>query len=81
MKIKELRKLDIQKLNETLAELRNKSREFRFSIANNQLKAVRNLRVVKKDIAKVLTVLNEKRKEIEIKSAEGSEQIQGKEKK
>jgi len=61
MKIAELRKLEIKDLNKKLAELRNKSRELRFSIANNQLKNVRELRVVKKDIAKILTVLNEKK--------------------
>jgi len=61
MKIAELRKLDIEKLNENLVEARNKSRELRFSIANNQLKNVRELRVIKKEIANILTVLNEKR--------------------
>ena len=61
MKISELRKLDIEKLNDTLAELRNKNRELRFSITNNQLKNVRQARVVKKEIAKILTALNEKR--------------------
>ena len=70
MKIVELRKLDIEKLNENLAELRNKNRELRFSIANNQLKNVRELRIVKKDIAKILTVLNEKRVVAEAKSKE-----------
>jgi ribosomal protein L29 len=70
MKIVELRKLDIEKLNENLAELRNKNRELRFSIANNQLKNVRELRVVKKGISKTLTVLNEKRVEAEAKSKE-----------
>jgi len=68
MKITEIKKMDITKLNETLLELRNKSRDLRFSIANNQLKAVRDLRATKKDIAKVLTVLNTKRKESENKS-------------
>ncbi|RJQ35596.1 50S ribosomal protein L29 [Candidatus Parcubacteria bacterium] len=68
MKITEIKKLDIAKLTETLTELRTKSRDLRFSIANNQLKAVRNLRANKKEIAKVLTVLNEKRKESENKS-------------
>lgn len=68
MKITEIKKMDIAKLNETLLELRNKSRDLRFSIANNQLKAVRDLRATKKDIAKVLTVLNTKRKESENKS-------------
>ena len=61
MKIKELRKLDNAKLNEKLAELRNKTRELRFSIANNQLKKVREFRSTKHDIAKILTVLNEQR--------------------
>jgi len=72
MKIAELRKLDIEKLNESLAELRNKNRELRFSIANNQLKNVRELRVIKKDTAKVLTVLNEKRVSSETKNIEDS---------
>ena len=59
MKIQDLKKLEIKDLDHKLVELRNKSRELRFSIANNQLKNVRELRVVKKDIAKILTVLNE----------------------
>jgi large subunit ribosomal protein L29 len=61
MKIQELRKLEIKDLDQKLIELRNKSREFRFSIANNQLKNVRQLRAVKKDIAQILTVLKEKK--------------------
>ncbi len=61
MKVRELRKLEINDLNKKLDELRNKSRELRFSITNNQLKDVRNLRSVKKDIAKILTILNEKK--------------------
>lgn len=61
MKIKELKKLDTKELNEKLAELRNKTRELRFSIANNQLKAVRELRDTKKTIAKILTVMNQNR--------------------
>lgn len=61
MKNIELKKLDTQKLQEKLAELRGKSREMNFSIANNQLKKVRDLRVIKKDIARILTILNGKR--------------------
>ncbi len=61
MKIQELRKLEIKDLDHKLVELRNKSRELRFSIANNQLKNVRQLRAVKKDIAQILTVLKEKK--------------------
>ena len=61
MKIAEIKKMDIATLNEKLAELRNRSRELRFSIANNQLKNVREARQVKTDIARILTMLNEKR--------------------
>ena len=56
----ELKKLETDKLHAKLAELRNKSRELKFSIANNQLKAVRQLRSVKQDIARILTILNDK---------------------
>ncbi len=67
MTAKEAQKLDIDQLNEKLAELRNKSRELRFSIANNQLKDMSELKKTKKDIARVLTVLNVKRTEAENK--------------
>lgn len=56
----EWKKLETDKLHTKLAELRNKSRELEFSIANNQLKAVRQLRSVKQDIARILTILNDK---------------------
>ena len=61
MKIKELKQLNIADLNKKLVELRDKTRELRFSIANNQLSHVRDLRSTKHDIARILTVLNEKR--------------------
>lgn len=66
MKTAELRKLDIEKLNSTLAELRNKDRELRFSIANNQLKNIKEAHTVKKNIAQILTVLNEKRLSVNV---------------
>ncbi len=59
MKIQELKQLSINDLHEKLAELRNKNRELRFSIANNQLNHVRDLRNNKHDIARILTVLKE----------------------
>ncbi len=60
MKVQEIRKIETEKLQNQLVELRNKTRELRFSLANNQLKNVRQARVVKKDIAKILTVLRER---------------------
>ena len=61
MKVKEIRKFNQAELNKKLAELRARSRELRFSLVNNQLKDIRELRTVKKDIARILSVLNEER--------------------
>jgi large subunit ribosomal protein L29 len=61
MKIKDIRKLNTAELNKKLAELRARSRELRFSLVNNQLKDVRALRTVKKEIARILSILNENR--------------------
>ena len=61
MKIKELEQLNISDLNKKLAESRDQAREIRFCVANNQLSKVRDLRKAKKDIARMLTILNKKR--------------------
>lgn len=65
MKVNELRQLSLTDLNKKLLALRNKVRELRFSIANNQLNHVKDLQNNKKDIAKILTIINEKRKSSE----------------
>lgn len=62
MKIADIRKLDDAKLQENLLELKAKVRELRFSITNNQLKNLREIRKAKKSIAKILTALKEKSK-------------------
>ena len=61
MDLKELQKLAEKDLHLHLSDLRKKVREFRFSIANSQLKNVRSLRQAKKEIAQVLTELNKRR--------------------
>jgi large subunit ribosomal protein L29 len=48
-------------LHKSLAELRDKLRELRFKDANKQLKNIREIRVIKKTIAKILTLLNIKK--------------------
>jgi ribosomal protein L29 len=58
---KELQKLAEKELQAQLADLRKKVREFRFSIANSQLKNVRLMRQSKKEIAQILTELNKRR--------------------
>ncbi|MDQ5938383.1 MAG: ribosomal protein [Patescibacteria group bacterium] len=61
MDLKELQKFADQELHTHLSDLRKKVREFRFSIANSQLKNVRMMRQSKKEIAQVLTELNKRR--------------------
>ncbi|MFH1837966.1 MAG: 50S ribosomal protein L29 [Candidatus Kuenenbacteria bacterium] len=60
MKIKELKQKAETELQKLLQESREKLRELRFKIASKQLKKVREVRNVKKLIAKILTLLNKK---------------------
>ena len=61
MKIKEIREKNIEELKKLLAEKREEVRKLRFDIASKQAKNNRKLRNDKKEIAKILTVLNNKR--------------------
>jgi len=58
MKIKEIRTKKESELHGLLAENRRKLRELRFKDANKQLGNVRSIREGKKEVAKILTVLN-----------------------
>lgn len=61
MKIKEIREKNSEELKKLLAEKREDVRNLRFDIAAKQAKNNRKLRNDKKDIAKILTVLNAKK--------------------
>jgi ribosomal protein L29 len=58
MDFSELKIKTVAELNKLLKADREKMRDLRFKVANKQLKDIRQLRGVKKDIAKILTVLN-----------------------
>ena len=58
MDFKELKSKTEKELKQFLGESRDKLRDLRFKDANKQLKDVREIRVVKKLIARVLTLLN-----------------------
>ena len=58
MDIKELKIKKVGDLHNSLAETRDKLRELRFKDANKQLKDVREIRTVKKTIARILSLLN-----------------------
>ncbi|MGC9049189.1 MAG: 50S ribosomal protein L29 [Patescibacteria group bacterium] len=60
MRISELRNKSEDELKRLLTELREGLRQTRFDIQLKQSKNVREIRKIKKDIAKILTLLNEK---------------------
>jgi len=60
IKAKELRLKPEEELNQLLSESQKKLRELRFNLASGKVKNVRTIRVLKKDIARILTILNEK---------------------
>ena len=60
MEFKELKNKTVKDLHKLLAELRDKLRDLRFKDANKQLKNVREIRVVKKTVSQILTLLNKK---------------------
>ena len=58
MKIKEIREKSENELKKDLIERRNKLAKMRFDISAKQVKNHRDIRITKKDIARILTVLN-----------------------
>ena len=59
MKATELRKLSVSELNDKLKELKDELFKLRFQQAINQLDNPMRISAVKKDIARVLTVLKD----------------------
>ncbi len=63
MKIAELRDLDVEGLSAKLGETREELFKLRFQHATAQLEKTHRLRQVRKDIARILTVQNEKKRQ------------------
>ncbi len=61
MKINQLRQKSKSELQKMLAELREKLREMKFNLASGKVKKISEIRELRKDIARILTILNEKR--------------------
>ena len=59
MKIKEIREKNENELKKDLIGLRNKSAKLRFDISAKQVKNHREMRKIKKDIARILTLLRQ----------------------
>ncbi len=64
MKIRELRRKSNKELQQTLIELRDKSRELRFNLAGGKVKNIKEIRQTKRDIARISTLLKEEKSTI-----------------
>ena len=60
MKASEIRDLSVAELNEKLAELKKELFNLRFQLAINQLDKPMRIKAVKKDIARVNTIITAK---------------------
>ena len=60
MKISEIREMTSEQLDAKLKELKEELINLRFQLAINQLENTNRIGEVKKDIARVMTVLNDK---------------------
>lgn len=58
MNIKELQNVSKTELHKVLADKRNELRELKFRMHEGQLKTIDKIDKIKKDIARVLTVIN-----------------------
>jgi len=61
MDLKELKNKTEKELSQLLSQSRDKLRDLRFKDANKQLKDVREIRVIKKLVARILTLMNGKK--------------------
>ena len=60
MKTKELKQKSKDELQKLLQNLREKMRQLRFNLASGKVKNIREIRQIKKDIARILTMLCQK---------------------
>ncbi len=61
MKVLELRKLDLKKLDEQLVKLKKNALEFRFKMKSGNITNPVEGRFIRREIARVKTVINEKK--------------------
>ncbi len=59
MKASEIRQKSKKELHRLLFEKREKLRELRFNLASGKIKNVREIREIKKDIARILTIMKQ----------------------
>lgn len=72
MKAEELRELDAEELSGRLKGARRELYELRFKMAVGQLDNPRQIGIVRKDIARILTIVHERRLDEEVAQAYGA---------
>lgn len=60
MKVQELRQKSKEELQKLLADSREHLRSLKFDLASGKVKNVREIRQIKKDIARILTLFSQK---------------------
>jgi len=60
MKVREIRQKSEKELQKLLQDSREKLRQLRFDLASGKVKNVREIRQIRKDIARILTILKTK---------------------
>jgi len=61
MKVSEIKQKSKKELQRLLRNNQNKLRQLRFDLASGKVKNVREIRQIKKDIARILTILCQKK--------------------
>lgn len=62
MKAQELRNKSEEELHSLLQQKREALKQLRFDLVAGKVKNLREIRAIKKDIARILTIINENRK-------------------
>ncbi len=65
MKATELRRISTSELESLLRKKREDLRQFRFDLAAGKVKNIKDIRETKKDIARILTILRERKSQID----------------
>jgi len=59
MKVKELKQKTKKELNDILVENRRKLGQLRFDLASKKLKNIREIRGLRRDVARIITILKQ----------------------
>ncbi len=70
MKVSEIKKMSSEDLNKKLLDFKSELLNLRFQLAINQLENPMRIKAVKKDVARIKTILNERNKNCECENKE-----------